>query len=106
MLVFGRRQRRDTPQAQPAGVQKAQRHEVAGSWDTDLDEGQFDTSHSGDARQCHDRNEGRGHQPQRTPTQLSSKKTNGDHCQHMVNAAERMREAVCETMSVAHADMG
>jgi len=32
VLVFGRRQRRDTPQAQLAGVQKAPRHEVAGSW--------------------------------------------------------------------------
>jgi hypothetical protein len=28
--VFGRRQHRDFPHAQPAGVQKASRHEVAG----------------------------------------------------------------------------
>src|SRR6516165_3862179 len=32
VLVFGRRQRRDIPHAQGAGVQKAPRHEVAGSW--------------------------------------------------------------------------
>jgi hypothetical protein len=32
VLVFGRRQRRDAPHAQLAGVQKAPRHEVAGSW--------------------------------------------------------------------------
>ena len=31
VLVFGRRQRQDAPQAQLAGVQKAPRHEVAGS---------------------------------------------------------------------------
>jgi len=31
VLVFGRRQRRDVPRAQLAGVQKAPRHEVAGS---------------------------------------------------------------------------
>src|SRR5216684_6218009 len=31
VLVFGRRQRRDVPHAQLAGVQKAPRHEVAGS---------------------------------------------------------------------------
>jgi hypothetical protein len=30
--VFGRRLSRDTPHAQRAGVQKAPRHEVAGSW--------------------------------------------------------------------------
>src|SRR3982074_3906692 len=30
--VFGCRQSRDTPHAQRAGVQKAPRHEVAGSW--------------------------------------------------------------------------
>src|SRR6516164_3631411 len=32
VLVFGRRQRRDGPRAQLAGVQKAPRHEVAGGW--------------------------------------------------------------------------
>src|SRR5262245_22093530 len=32
VLVFGRRQRRDVPLAELAGVQKAPRHEVAGSW--------------------------------------------------------------------------
>jgi hypothetical protein len=32
VLVFGRRQRRDARQADLAGVQKAPRHEVAGSW--------------------------------------------------------------------------
>jgi hypothetical protein len=32
VLVFGRRQRRDAPQAQLAGVQNAPRHEVAGGW--------------------------------------------------------------------------
>jgi hypothetical protein len=32
VLVFVRRQRRDPPHAQLAGVQKAPRHEVAGSW--------------------------------------------------------------------------
>src|SRR6516162_1267614 len=32
VVVFGRRQRRDAPHAQLAGVQKAPRHEVAGSW--------------------------------------------------------------------------
>jgi hypothetical protein len=30
--VFGRRQRRDARHAELAGVQKAPRHEVAGSW--------------------------------------------------------------------------
>jgi hypothetical protein len=32
VLVFGRRQRRDARQTELAGVQKAPRHEVAGSW--------------------------------------------------------------------------
>src|SRR5262252_8983886 len=32
VLVFGRRQRRDAAHAQLTGVQKAPRHEVAGSW--------------------------------------------------------------------------
>src|SRR5712671_3378154 len=32
VLVFGRRQRRDAGQTELAGVQKAPRHEVAGSW--------------------------------------------------------------------------
>jgi hypothetical protein len=33
VLVFGRRQRREARQTELAGVQKAPRHEVAGSWD-------------------------------------------------------------------------
>src|SRR5258705_6153857 len=32
VLVFGRRQRRDARQTELTGVQKAPRHEVAGSW--------------------------------------------------------------------------
>jgi hypothetical protein len=32
VLVFGRRQRREARQTELAGVQKAPRHEVAGSW--------------------------------------------------------------------------
>src|SRR5262245_57552833 len=72
----------------------------------DFHERQFDTSHAGNASEGHDRNEGQRHEPRPPATQVSGEHTDRNHRQNMVDAAERMGEAVHETVSIANSGMG
>jgi hypothetical protein len=64
--------------------------------------------HAGNA-ECaagrHDQDEARWHEPERAAAELPGEDTDGDHRQNVVEPAERMREAVHETVPVADPGM-
>ena len=73
--------------------------------DPEFDERHRDSVEAESAGGCHHQHEGRRHQPQRTPAELPGENADRDHRQHVVEPAERMREAVHKTVRVADAGM-
>src|SRR5262249_2746526 len=71
----------------------------------------FDKRHRnpGDAEKAaerHDAYKGKRHEPQCPSAEVIRENTDQDHSKLMIEAAQRMREAVQEPASVANSDMG
>ncbi len=75
------------------------------SGDAGLDERHRDAREAERAARRHRQHEARRHQPQRPAAQLVGEQTDRDHRQDVIEPAERMREAVHETMRVTAAGM-